>query len=139
MEFTIEIPSEISELSTIAEFIEQTGDKLELSFKAVFDINLALDELITNIINYGYATEKKGNIIVNVKKDENHVTVVIRDKGKEFNPFEMENPDISLGVEERKIGGLGIYFVKTKMDSVKYERINDENIITLLKKINGEN
>ena len=130
----IEILSNISELHRIKATLEQLAVEWNIPQKPLFQINLAVEELVTNIVNYGYDTNQQ-TIVLSFVIDANVVTVKIQDNGKEFNPLILPEPDTGAPVEKRQIGGLGIHLVKSLMDSTAYERKNDTNIITIEKKI----
>ena len=97
-------------------------------------INIAADEIFSNIANYAYSPGE-GEAAVNVKLDENkkQICITFTDKGKKFNPFEADDPDVSLSADERGIGGLGIFMVKRIMDEVKYEYKDGQNILKIYK------
>ena len=88
-----------------------------------------------NIALYAYAPETgKADITFDVDKEKKEAVITFRDKGVAFNPLEKQDPDVTQSAEERQIGGLGIYIVKKTMDQVTYERVNDENVLTIVKK-----
>ncbi len=131
---TYEIGNDISELNRLNSHLEQLAEDWNIPEKPLFQINLAVDELVTNIINYGYEGGQHKIILIFSLKDD-AVTIQIQDQGKAFNPLTTPEPDISEPTEKRKIGGLGIHLTKTLMDSIEYERIDDSNIVMLIKKI----
>lgn len=95
---------------------------------------MAADEILTNIINYAYP-EEKGDIRVICDSDEDGALLVqIIDTGVPFNPFEVDEPDLSLGLEERKVGGLGLFLAHKMVDGIRYRRQGAENILTLYKR-----
>ena len=95
-------------------------------------IDLAVEEIFVNIAHYAYQP-KNGDAYISADFSDNTLTVVFRDFGKEFNPIEKEDPDITLKAEERKIGGLGIFLTKKFMDEVSYEYKDKQNILTIKK------
>ena len=97
-------------------------------------IDLAIEEIFVNIAHYAYKPDV-GEAWISTTFVDNVLTVVFRDKGKEFNPIAKEDPDITLGAEERNIGGLGIFLTKKFMDGVDYEYKDGQNILTIRKKI----
>ena len=97
-------------------------------------IDLAVEEIFVNIAHYAYQPES-GEVSIFASFNDDTLKVVFKDSGKEFNPIEKEDPDITLGAEERKIGGLGIFLTKKFMDSVDYKYMNGENILTIQKKL----
>ena len=94
-------------------------------------INTALEEVFVNVSNYAY--EDGGNVEISLSNDLTKAVFVFTDEGKKFNPLENDDPDISLGSNEREIGGLGIFMVKKIMDKVEYEYKDGKNILTLTK------
>ena len=116
--------------------IDQALEAKNVDYKVTYKIHLALEELLSNIINYAY-DEPGGMMDLDFSFEDNDETlvIVIKDQGKPFNPFDMKDPDLTGSASERKIGGLGIYLVKNTVDFTNYKREGDSNIITLKKKI----
>jgi len=94
-------------------------------------VNLALDDLINNIISYGYKDNDVHMIDISFKRLENELIIIIEDDAMPFNPFEGEKNNIDLSIEEREIGGLGIHLVKNLMDSCQYQRKANKNMVVL--------
>ena len=111
-------------------------EEIKVDHKKIYQINLALEEILVNISKYAYPGNK-GVIDISFEISDNHkqLKVVIKDKGKDFNPLEKEDPDLDESVEKRKIGGLGIYIVKNMVDDIKYQRLNNENILEFIKNL----
>ena len=99
------------------------------------NINLAMEEAVTNSIMYAYPEGTRGEIEVDARVDDDTIEFTIADCGMEFDPTARPEPDINAGAEERPIGGLGIFLVKNIMDSVSYTREKDTNILRLIKKL----
>ena len=97
-------------------------------------MELVIEELFVNVANYAY-TPKEGNCTVQKEFQENPRAVVVTfiDSGMPYNPLEHEDPDTSLGVEERAIGGLGIFLVKKNVDDISYEHKDGQNVLRLKK------
>ncbi|MBO5529045.1 MAG: ATP-binding protein [Bacilli bacterium] len=108
----------------------------DADFKLLNKIELALDELYTNIASYAYEPGT-GDIEIDYDFDEETrlLTIIIADSGKAFDPLAKEDPNIALPAESRQIGGLGIFIVKNVMDETTYCRVDNKNILTLKKKI----
>jgi anti-sigma regulatory factor (Ser/Thr protein kinase) len=97
---------------------------------------VVLEELITNTIFYAYRDKKKHDITIDFMLENDTLRIRLEDDGMEFNPLLSDEPeDLDKPVEDRKIGGLGIHFVKKLMDNVDYHRYENKNILTLIKKI----
>lgn len=129
------LANEVGEISKLSEFVENIGEEYNLDSSLLAGINLAMEEAVTNVILYAYPEDTVGHVEICADKQGNALTFVVADKGKPFDPTMAPPVDITLGVEERRIGGLGIHLVRTIMDSVKYSRDNDMNILTLTKNI----
>lgn len=123
----------ISEIEKLAQFIEEFGEGAALAPDMVFQLNLVLEEAVSNVILYAYPEGIAGDISILAAKEGRELTFVLEDGGKEFDPTQVEDADVTLGAEERKIGGLGIFLVRQIMDSVEYKRTEDKNILTLKK------
>ena len=111
-------------------------DALDCSPQARRKINVALDELLSNVAYYAYAPGT-GKVAVQMRYDETDGTVFLTfiDSGIPYNPLEKADPDITLSAENRPVGGLGILMVKKKMDGMEYRRENGRNILTVRKRI----
>lgn len=131
----LSVENKIQSLNNIAEFIERFGEENNLSLKTTFELNLILDELITNTIHYGYSDSDVHFIDIFIEIENNNVNLKIIDDANEFNPIEKEEVDLEISLEEKKIGGLGIHFIKQKADNISYERKENKNILQITKKL----
>ena len=102
-----------------------------------FLVSLALEEVVTNCIKYGYDDEVEHTIDVSLSYSNGALTMVIADDGHEFNPLDAPPPDLSLAIEDRPIGGLGIHLLRELSDDVTYERRDGINRLTLTKRSAG--
>ncbi len=129
--FRFRLPNDIAMLMQLAEQIRQLEPYLALSDKCRYGLDLALEEMATNIIKYGY--DKPGEereIDVKINFAEESVILVLTDDGHEFNP--LVTPEAMGGdVEERDIGGVGLQLIRNMARSLKYERKNNHNIVTI--------
>jgi len=132
----LSIENKIENLNQLAEFIEGFGEENNLSPKVVFELNLVLDELVTNIINYGYDDKDIHPIDIIIEKKDDLIEIKLIDDAREFNPLEKENVDLTVSLQDKQVGGLGIHLVKQKMDEIKYERKENKNILYMNKRIN---
>ena len=132
---SFKLKSRLSELDKLCRNLETFGRKIGLSKKCIFEINLALDELFTNIISYGFADDEEHLIKITLTPQNKMLCLCIEDDGAPFNPTEFNEPDLKCSIEECKIGGLGIHIIKNLMDEVCYERCGDKNVLTLKKHI----
>jgi len=131
----LSIENKIENLNKLAEFVENFGEENKLSPKNIFELNLILDELITNIISYAYKDDANHIIELEINLENDELKIQLIDDGKEFNPLEKEDVKLDEDLDERKIGGLGIHIVKEKSDQIDYKRESNKNILLLKKKL----
>jgi serine/threonine-protein kinase RsbW len=134
-DLTLRIPNSFDALSTAAEETTRFLEENSASSDAVFAANLAIEELVTNIVKYGYDDTDAHEILIVLSVRDNKLSIEISDDGHEFNPFDQPEPDTTLPAEERPIGGLGIHFVRNLLDGCAYHRTEGRNIVTLSKKL----
>lgn len=135
MKEEIIITNHVDELPVLAEKIEALAESWELSMPLTMNINLALEEAISNVIFYAFDDEKEHDIKIILSLENKTLTIEIIDDGKPFDPTARQQPDVSLPAEDRPIGGLGIFLIRKMMDNVTYTRHNNLNTLTLLKNI----
>lgn len=127
------IGNQLEELTVLAEKIEDMASEWNIPESVAMNINLAVEEAVSNIIFYAFADKNKHEIRISVSFVKNRLTISISDDGLPFNPLEKEQPDITLSADERPIGGLGIFLILNIMDEASYERKENQNILTLQK------
>ena len=127
--------NEVSDVKKLIRFVKEISDELSLPPDIVFNINLALEEAVSNVMMYAY--DFPGNLLtLSAEVDNGIITFELKDKGKAFDPTtQIKTVDTTLPVEKRPIGGLGMFLVKKMMDDVTYNRYDDTNILTIRKKI----
>ena len=135
MEKKLVLKNEIFEINKLAVFIKELGEELDLASDWVFNLNLVLEEVVSNVILYGYPKEKQQEIVLTANKSDKNLIFVLSDTGKEFDPTQAPDADVTLSAEERQIGGLGIFLFRQIMDEVKYQRIDGKNTLTLIKQL----
>ena len=123
------------ELDQLGRYIRQFGLNHGLSEKIVFEINLVLDELFTNVVSYGYTDSKKHWIRFEIHLDGTRLILRMEDNGKRFNPQTIKPPNIKCLLQEREIGGLGIHLIRKIVDDLRYERVGRKNVLTLTKNL----
>ena len=133
-ELTIEATT--GNIETVTDFVNEQLETLDCSMKVQMQVDIAIDELFSNIARYAYNPET-GSATVQVEVTENPLAVVITfiDHGKPYDPLAKEDPNTKLSAEERQIGGLGIYMVKKTMDDVSYEYKDGRNILKIKKNL----
>ena len=136
---SITCPNRRAEIGKAAELIEAFGAAHGLSPEVVFKLNLALDEVVTNIISHAYDDEDDHQIAIRVELDGEGVSVRVEDDGRAFNPLDAPTPDLGLDLANRPIGGLGVHIVRSVMDALEYRRENDRNILVMRKRMGDSN
>jgi serine/threonine-protein kinase RsbW len=131
------LTSELEEIGRLAEIIEAWAEDLDLPMKTVMETNLMLDELITNVISYGYRSEPGHPIDVSISIEGALMTIRLADKAPAFDPLQSETPDVTADIDDRDIGGLGIHFVRKLSQSMHYSRVDEQNVVVLEKTIPG--
>ena len=133
--YSFELKNDLSELETLRQNLENYAQCIGLCGKCIFEINLGLEELITNIISYGFKDNLEHLIKIKIRRNNKTLILYVEDDGLPFNPLEVKKPEHPCDIENIKIGGLGIHIIKTLMDDVFYERCEYKNKLTLKKKI----
>ena len=135
----LNIAAKTENLDQVLGFIDSFLEEQECDMKAMIQIDVAVEEMYVNIAHYAYGVEGGGDAEIRVELDELYgkraVCITFIDSGIYYDPLAKEDPDITLGAEERPIGGLGIFMVKKSMDDVAYERKDERNYFTMKKLI----
>lgn len=132
----LKLINQVSELDKLVASLEEIGAAWNIPPKVIMELNLSLEELFTNIVFYAYETPEEHAITIDYQLPEERILqVTITDDGKPFNLLESSaNELLGKPIDERKIGGLGIHFVREMMDKVDYKRVDNKNIVILTKK-----
>lgn len=133
----ITVAATIENIVAVTEFVDARLEAAGCSMRTQMQIDLAIDELVTNVASYAYAPGT-GDLTVQMEiRDGPPAAAVITfiDGGVAYDPTAKEDPDITLSAEERQIGGLGILLVKKTMDDVRYERKQDKNVLQIIKNL----
>jgi serine/threonine-protein kinase RsbW len=129
------IENQIEEIPALAEKIDELAEKWELSQALTMNINLVIEEALSNIIFYAFKDKGKHEIKISVSLANKKLIIKTVDYGIPFDPLSLQQPDINLPAEERPIGGLGVFLISQIMDEMFYERQMNQNILTLNKNI----
>lgn len=128
----ISLPAKIENLEKVLQFVSAFAKKSGIPTKKVQELELATEEAVFNIIKYAYP-EDTGTVEVSCGVDDNgRIIFEIMDTGTPFNPLSKSKPNLTDNISDRKIGGLGIFFIRKMMDDVKYRHENGKNILTLI-------
>lgn len=133
--FTIEANFNLSE--NVVKYIMDSYKKYFFSQKIFFQINMIIDEIFGNISRYAFGN-KGGEVIILswIEKDPLRLYIRFVDKGIQFNPLEIKEPDTTSSIDNRKIGGIGVFIVKSMVDSIAYKYIYECNVLTIVKFLN---
>ena len=137
--FTTTLNNQLSEITKLHEMLEKFGQEHHVPEHVVLSMNFALEEIITNIISYGYQDSQEHGIDLRLSVGNGSLIAEVEDDATPFNLLEAKDPDLSLPMEDRPIGGLGIHLTKKMMDELYYEHRNGKNVLRLSKKLSTEN
>ena len=135
MTATADFVSDRSELTKLEGFTEDFAQGAGLSDKDLFALQIIVEELVTNVIDYGGVPAGEHAVRVDLSAEDGELLIRITDRGAEYNPLLREDPDVTLSAEERPIGGLGVHFCKKLTDAQSYARVDGQNVLTLTKKL----
>ena len=126
---------QLGEIARMVEAVEGFGERLGFPAATLYQVTLVLDELITNIVSYGIEPDESRPIIVELSYADGALTIALSDPGRPFDPSTVPAPDIEASLADRKVGGLGVHFARTMMDSFDYRHADGRNYVTLTKQI----
>ena len=135
MPYTLTLHNNVQEASLLAPFIETIATENGLDHSLTMELTLAVEEAVVNVMEYAYPQGETGEVTIEVSVADGLLDINIIDSGAPFDPTQKSDPDTSLPVEERSIGGLGIFLVRQVMDTVSYRRDDGKNILTFTKNI----
>lgn len=127
--------NEEQELSRVAEFMETVCDELQLDMHVAMKLQVAMEEMVTNVIFYAYPKGTSADITLTAESDGQELTFVLSDTGKPFDPTAKEDADLDVNPMDREQGGMGILIVKNIMNEVSYQRLEGRNLLTMKKDI----
>ena len=130
--------NDLREIGTAAEKIDAFCEARGLSPQIAYATNLSIDEILTNTISYGYDDDAEHLIDLSFRVEDETLVVVIVDDGRPFDSSLTREPDVDATLEERALGGLGLFLVQQMMDDVAYERSDNRNVITLTKRTSAQ-
>ena len=133
---SITVEAKIENVDKVTEFVNEVLEEKECPLKVQMQLDVAIDEIFGNIAYYAYG-KGSGNATIQIEMEDNppKITLTFIDQGIPYNPLESKDPDITLDIEDREIGGLGIFLVKKTMDELSYEYVDGQNILTMKKEL----
>lgn len=132
--FSLTVDAVVENVTTVLHFVDELLDSAGSIMKAKLQIDVAIDELFSNIAYYAYSSGT-GKATVEFELKDGMAVIRFIDSGVPYNPLEKPDPDVTLSAEERAIGGLGIFLVKKSMDDMSYEFRDGQNILTITKRV----
>ena len=131
-ELRLKVENRQEELESVAAAVEEFGMGADWPLDLVFKVNLALEEIVINVMNYAHESGRH-EIEINLTADDSALTIEVVDDGRPFDPLhDAPEPDVNAELEDRHIGGLGVHLVRTMMDDVQYRREQGRNHLTLV-------
>ena len=127
----IKLPATLENLDELMRFVSSYAKETGIPLTRIQEIELATEEALVNIFKYAYPQEI-GDVALKCRADNTALLIEIRDQGIPFDLFSKPDPDLNASLAERKIGSLGIFFIKKMANEVQYRRKNDQNILTLV-------
>jgi serine/threonine-protein kinase RsbW len=129
------IANRLDEMPKIVAMVERFGTEHGCPNEVINDLNVALDEILSNVIAYGYGTGESGEILVRLDYHSDEILIEVEDDGKPFDPLQAPPPELRAPLHARQVGGLGIHFIKSLMDEVAYARTAGKNRLELKKRL----
>ena len=127
----IRVPARLESLQPLLQFVEACAKGQDFGKARRWEIELVMEEILVNIFNYAYP-DRQGDVGIACRSDDDgKLLVEITDQGIPFDILSLNDPDLQAGIEERNIGGLGVFFVKQLIRDIRYRRESGRNILTL--------
>jgi len=132
---TFTLKGNLDEIVYLVSSIEKIALCLNLTNELKNQLYLILEELYTNSVRYGFSKTHQPNVFIDISLNDHQLEIIYRDNGLQFDPLQKQDPDLTLKIEDRQIGGLGIFLVKSLTDHVEYSYDGNFNQIRIFKKI----
>jgi anti-sigma regulatory factor (Ser/Thr protein kinase) len=127
------VKNRIEDLLRVNSIFESFATQHDIGGKLRYHLLVSIEEILTNIIKYGFDEQGVHPIHITFRNDSGAIEMEFEDRGREFNPLEVGEPDLDTPIEDRQLGGLGIHLVKNMVDVAQYRRVGDRNILLLRK------
>ena len=132
---TVQLGAELPEVARLTRIVREFGEEHEVPGRELNSINLAVDELVTNAVLYGFDEPRGQKIVVHLELRGMELRATITDEGRAFDPLRAPAPDLAAPLSERPLGGLGVHLARTLADRLDYRRTGGKNVLTLRKKV----
>ena len=130
---SLTLKNDVQEVDNIVPVVQSACESVGFDELTTVQMNLAVEECVVNVVDYAYPEDTQGDIMVDVEANEGCLSFSVSDQGVAFDPTKKGDVDTTLPAEERQIGGLGIFLIKSIMDDVSYERSEGRNVLTMKK------
>jgi anti-sigma regulatory factor (Ser/Thr protein kinase) len=127
------LASRPSEIARLQDRLETLAREQAIPQKALHEVQLAVEEHLTNVLHHGYGDQAEHQMLVRLHVEAGSLRIEIEDDGRSFNPLEHPQPNLSLPLDQRPIGGLGIHMMRESVDRMEYRRVDGKNILIMLK------
>ena len=124
--------NDLRQVSLLTGFVDRVREEYNLAPALAARINLALEEVVCNVIMYAYPEGTAGTMDLDAVREGDRLQFILSDRGKAFDPTAAPEADLTTSVEDRPIGGLGIHLVRSIMDSIRYKRLDGMNVLTMI-------
>ena len=131
----LELKNQLIELERLGPLFAALRQRRHLPAEALFDMHLALEEIITNVISYGFEGQGEHHIRVSLFLEQGELRAEVEDDGAPFNPLETPSPDTAQPLQDRTIRGLGIHLIRNLMDEIVYQRQEGRNVLVMKKRV----
>lgn len=132
----LSVDSPIENFAVVKDWLQSIFDIIGCAGKPAKQLFIAVDEMFTNIAHYAYQDVGKVYFKASYNSDEKSLKISIIDNGDKYNPLEKPDPDIAQRIKDKTVGGLGIFMTKKMVDKIEYSRVEDKNVLVLIKIIN---
>jgi serine/threonine-protein kinase RsbW len=131
--FILTLKNDLADLGKLHSFMDEIRQKLFVSKKCLFETNLALEEVFSNVLSYGFNNHTDHFIKITITAAQSVLNIRVEDDGKSFNPLEAKEPNLQYDLEKCAPGGLGIHLVKHFIEDIRYKRYQNRNVLTMKK------
>jgi serine/threonine-protein kinase RsbW len=131
--YILTLKNDLDDLEKLRSFVEDIRKTLSVSKKCQFETNLALEEVFSNILSYGFNKHSDHFIKITVTTAQGVLNIRVEDDGKPFNPLETKEPTLNYDIDNCTPGGLGIHLIKHVVDDIRYERYQNKNVLIMKK------
>ena len=132
---TLTVRNDMREIERLSQAVEEFCAEHNIDERICYEVNLALDEAVSNVILYGFPDSGEHPIVVGLYVEPGFVIATVEDAGVAFNPLDAPAPDLTKPIDERPVGGLGIHLVRNVMDQIEYRRDGDRNLLTMRRRL----